>query len=274
MLVVLVILSIVLGGMTTLFVSASNAQVDQTNRVEAQQEARLALDVAAARDPLRERGHRQCRRLPIRSRITSRFATARPLPAAVHSASCHVVRRRRFDAVRALALRRDACSGDGHRGTATRGLERDLTCTTGDRRRGADADRCGDGWDARAWYLRLRRHGSRRRAARRRPGRYGEHHLRHRRHEQGHDQLACTEPARSSYRVYGRDDGSTTVDGMRLLATTTTRRTSIPAPPSRPMAAPPLATLGISLAVDASPANARQRYTLADDIVLRNSGRG
>ena len=30
--------------MTTLFVSASNAQVDQTNRFEAQQEARLALD--------------------------------------------------------------------------------------------------------------------------------------------------------------------------------------------------------------------------------------
>ena len=44
MLVVLVILLIVLAGMTTLFTSASNSQVDQTNRVEAQRNARLALD--------------------------------------------------------------------------------------------------------------------------------------------------------------------------------------------------------------------------------------
>jgi prepilin-type N-terminal cleavage/methylation domain-containing protein len=44
MLVVLVILGIVLAGMTTLFVSAGTSQVDQTNRVRAQQEARLALD--------------------------------------------------------------------------------------------------------------------------------------------------------------------------------------------------------------------------------------
>jgi prepilin-type N-terminal cleavage/methylation domain-containing protein len=44
MLVVLLILAIVLGGMTTLFVSAGTSQVDQTNRVLAQQEARLALD--------------------------------------------------------------------------------------------------------------------------------------------------------------------------------------------------------------------------------------
>jgi len=44
MLVVLLILGIVLGGMTTLFVSAGTSQVDQTNRVRAQQEARLALD--------------------------------------------------------------------------------------------------------------------------------------------------------------------------------------------------------------------------------------
>ena len=47
MLVVLVILLIVLAGMTTLFTSASNSQVDQTNRVEAQRNARLALDSAA-----------------------------------------------------------------------------------------------------------------------------------------------------------------------------------------------------------------------------------
>ena len=44
MLVVLLILGIILGGMTALFVSAGTSQVDQTNRVAAQQEARLALD--------------------------------------------------------------------------------------------------------------------------------------------------------------------------------------------------------------------------------------
>ena len=43
MLVVMVIL-IVLGGMLTLFLSASNSQIDQTNRVDAQLNARLALD--------------------------------------------------------------------------------------------------------------------------------------------------------------------------------------------------------------------------------------
>jgi prepilin-type N-terminal cleavage/methylation domain-containing protein len=44
MLVVLAILGIVLGALTQLFVSASTAQVDMTNRFEAQQDMRLALD--------------------------------------------------------------------------------------------------------------------------------------------------------------------------------------------------------------------------------------
>jgi prepilin-type N-terminal cleavage/methylation domain-containing protein len=44
MLVVLLILGIVLGALTQLFVSASTAQVDMTNRFEAQQDMRLALD--------------------------------------------------------------------------------------------------------------------------------------------------------------------------------------------------------------------------------------
>ena len=44
MLVVVAILAIVLGGLTTLFVSALTSQVDQPNRVQAQQNARLALD--------------------------------------------------------------------------------------------------------------------------------------------------------------------------------------------------------------------------------------
>lgn len=44
LLVVLVILGVVLGALTTLFVSASTAQLDMSNRFEAQQNGRLALD--------------------------------------------------------------------------------------------------------------------------------------------------------------------------------------------------------------------------------------
>jgi prepilin-type N-terminal cleavage/methylation domain-containing protein len=44
LLVVLVILLVILAGMTTLFISASNSQIDQTNRVRSQQETRLALE--------------------------------------------------------------------------------------------------------------------------------------------------------------------------------------------------------------------------------------
>ena len=44
MLVVLVILGVVIGALTQLFVSASTAQVDMTRRFEAQQDMRLALD--------------------------------------------------------------------------------------------------------------------------------------------------------------------------------------------------------------------------------------
>ncbi len=44
LLVTLVILAIVLGGMTQLFVSATRAQTDLTDRFQAQQNARLALD--------------------------------------------------------------------------------------------------------------------------------------------------------------------------------------------------------------------------------------
>ncbi len=58
MLVVLAILLIVLAGMATLFVSASNSQVDQTNRVEAQRDARLALDSLRREIRCASRSHR------------------------------------------------------------------------------------------------------------------------------------------------------------------------------------------------------------------------
>jgi prepilin-type N-terminal cleavage/methylation domain-containing protein len=44
MLIVLVILAVVMEGLTTLFVRASNAEVDMNNRYQAQSAARLALD--------------------------------------------------------------------------------------------------------------------------------------------------------------------------------------------------------------------------------------
>lgn len=44
LLTVMVILSVVLGGLTQLFVSGSNAQLDQNQRFEAQQAARVAMD--------------------------------------------------------------------------------------------------------------------------------------------------------------------------------------------------------------------------------------
>jgi prepilin-type N-terminal cleavage/methylation domain-containing protein len=44
MLIVLSIMGVVMGGLTTLFVQASNAEFDMNNRFQAQQGARLALD--------------------------------------------------------------------------------------------------------------------------------------------------------------------------------------------------------------------------------------
>ena len=44
MLIVLSILGVVMGSLTTLFVQASNAELDMNNRFQAQQAARLALD--------------------------------------------------------------------------------------------------------------------------------------------------------------------------------------------------------------------------------------
>jgi prepilin-type N-terminal cleavage/methylation domain-containing protein len=44
MLIVLSIMSVVMGALTTVFVNASNAELDMNNRFQAQQEARLALD--------------------------------------------------------------------------------------------------------------------------------------------------------------------------------------------------------------------------------------
>lgn len=86
----------------------------------------------------------------------------------------------------------------------------------------------------------------------------------------------------TSYNVYGRDDGGGTAQGLRLLATcpggtgclsstsyvdngtvdTTTIQTS-----------PPLASISVSLTTDKTTASTSQNFSFSDDIVLRNSGR-
>jgi hypothetical protein len=151
--------------------------------------------------------------------------------------------------------------------------------------------------------------------------------------------------AATSYRIYGRDNGSTTAEGLRLLATVPTTSWTDTGPPLTTLssnvtlpnatipvvdtstftwsphtisfsssgtvtctgktatsfigcsggltgtypsgtkvfqdrttaspvdAAPPLATLNVSLMLDLTPANTMQRFTLSDAISLRNSGR-
>jgi prepilin-type N-terminal cleavage/methylation domain-containing protein len=49
--------------------------------------------------------------------------------------------------------------------------------------------------------------------------------------------------------------------------------TAYPTPPPGPLPAGQLPTLSVELPVDVNAADAKQRYTLTDDIVLRNAGR-
>ncbi|MEO5576430.1 MAG: type II secretion system protein [Gaiellaceae bacterium] len=88
----------------------------------------------------------------------------------------------------------------------------------------------------------------------------------------------------TAYRVYGRDDGALGATGLRYMATvtpSTVSYTDVGAPagssdsplPIASTTAPPRATLGISLAFDLTLADSSQRFTLIDDIVLRNSFR-
>jgi prepilin-type N-terminal cleavage/methylation domain-containing protein len=86
----------------------------------------------------------------------------------------------------------------------------------------------------------------------------------------------------TAYNVYGRDDGSGSVQGLRLLATCpggtgcvsstsfvdqgTIDTTNI-------QTAPPLGSVSVSLTTDKTTASTSQDFSFGDDIVLRNSGR-
>ena len=53
---VVAILTIVISSLTTVFVSASNGELDMNRRFQAQQNARLAMDKLRRGDPLRDLG--------------------------------------------------------------------------------------------------------------------------------------------------------------------------------------------------------------------------
>jgi Tfp pilus assembly protein PilW len=79
----------------------------------------------------------------------------------------------------------------------------------------------------------------------------------------------------TTYNVYGRDNGSTSSQGLRLLGSTTS--TSFvdtgSVDTSTVFQGPPLATVTVSLTTDKTPANPTQQFSFSDNIALRNSGR-
>ncbi len=89
----------------------------------------------------------------------------------------------------------------------------------------------------------------------------------------------------TSYNIYGRDDGTTTSEGLRLIGSTNLTSfddlgCATPADGCSPavvvtnlLPSPPLAIIGFSVAIDLTTADGRQRFTVTDDVVLRNSGR-
>jgi prepilin-type N-terminal cleavage/methylation domain-containing protein len=78
-----------------------------------------------------------------------------------------------------------------------------------------------------------------------------------------------------SYNVYGRDDGSDTAQGLRLLTSTTSTSyvDTGSVDTSTVLSGPPLATVSVALTTDKSPGSTSQQFSFSDDIVLRNSGR-
>ena len=273
MLVVLVILLVVLAGMTTLFTSASNSQVDQTNRVEAQRNARLALDSVR-------------REIRCASAVTAVSASSLTItlpgycqkPATTTAApftwcvvggsapyalwryggsSCSGTGVKKAESLtansvfsynRAAVLPAPTLTGSATGGTLGPGTYvYDVTAVDA-------AGKESSGTAASVTFAT----GST-------------------------NSVTVSWAAFAgavSYKVYGRDDGSATVEGLRQLAATSTSPfidTGTPLTSLTPplgVTAPPLGTVGISLVVDQTPGNTSQRFTLTDDIVLRNSGRG
>ena len=289
MLVVLLILAIVLAGMTTLFVSAGTSQIEQTNRVEAQRNARLALDslrreircasavttpIAASSITITLPGY--CRKPPV--------AGSAPITWCAVGASQPYALWRYAGA---------ACSGSGVRKadslvsnsifTYNRNVAGPVQLTP------LAGTSVADGYFKSATYSYAvtavtsagEISGSIAQLTIAAGGAAG-----------APNQITIrwnTYTGALSYNVYGRDDGSTTVEGLRKLNTapisagatsyidlgcaTPADACSPPVVVSSNLNTPPLATVGFSLAFDVTTADGRQRFNLSDDVVLRNSGR-
>jgi type II secretory pathway pseudopilin PulG len=85
----------------------------------------------------------------------------------------------------------------------------------------------------------------------------------------------CTIGSGQRYALW-RDNGGTCSGTGRQEADYLTIAkvfTAYPTPPPGPLPAGQLPTLSVELPVDINPADAKQRYTLKDDIVLRNATR-
>jgi prepilin-type N-terminal cleavage/methylation domain-containing protein len=272
MLVVLVILLVVLGGMATLFTSASSSQIDQTNRVEAQRNARLALDslrreircasavaaVSASSLTITLPGYCQKPATTTAATITWcvpggsapyalwRYAGSSCTGTGVIKAQ-FLKTNTVFSYNRASVLPAPTLTGSATGGTLGPGTYvYDVTAVDA-------AGKESSGTAASITFAT----GSTNSVS-----------------------VSWTPVVGFTYKVYGRDDGSTTVEGLRQLAATSTSPfvdTGTPLTSLTPplgITAPPLGTVSIALVVDATPGNTTQRFTLADDIVLRNSGRG
>ena len=279
LLVVLVILAIVLAGITTLFVSAGASQVEQKNRVEAQQEARLALD--ALRRELR------CASSAV---VTSSSLTV-TLPAYCQKPVATTAAQFTWCAVGTAApyslwrYEGTTCAGVGRERADE--LVSNSIFSYNRANAGPAQNPLVAGASITDGYFK--------------PGTYayavtavtaageisGEI-----------EKLTITTGSpnqitvswspytgASSYNVYGRDDGTFTNEGLRKLANTTLTSwvdagCVTPAASCSPvvvvnssLASPPLATVRFALSFDVTTVDGRQRFSLADDVVLRNSGR-
>jgi prepilin-type N-terminal cleavage/methylation domain-containing protein len=283
MMVVLVILGIVLAGMTTLFVSASTSHVDQSNRTEAQQNARLALD--ALRREIR------CASAVTASSPSSLTITLPGYcqkPVAVSAAPftwCAVGGSVPYALWRYAG---SSCTGTGTRKAES--LASNAVFTYNRATAGPVQATPAAGPSVTNGYFQ--------------PGTYsydvtalvggveisgGIKSVPITTGSPNQITVSWASYPGATFKVYGRDDGSTTVEGLRLLTPTplvagTTSYVdlgcAVPAAGCSPavvvnssMASPPLAMVGVSLVFDLTTADTRQRFRLADDIALRNSGR-
>ena len=278
LLMVLLILGIILAGMTTLFVSASTSHVDQSNRVEAQQNARLALD------RLRREIHcASAVNTPTpppawpRSSLTITLPGYCQRPAVPGSAPftwCAV------GASPTWALWRYA--GSSCSGVTGRKMARSLISNSI-----FTYNRANTGPSISSIVPNVVTGGIFK------PGTYtydvtavlasglevsGTPVPTIPPLSSAASQITVTwaaYPGAVSFNVYGRDNNN--ADGLRKLANRQAGSTSYvddySVAVNGTLASPPLGTVGVSLVVDATPADTRQRFTLSDDITLRNSGR-